>query len=278
MFPIKQLIVGEPDSEREIFLEPESTILSQLAELRQILITQPADIIIQNQSLQFVNIYTNSLYYYARCFPVLFPYGRGCPSDTNSKMKDIKLHAQKMIKRGGGPNGRRFQQTPNYYFTVYNYLMKKRIGGIAMLAQKNHLDGTAMPENIPTVREVNQLIDYLGSTESHLLCPLSADSDGSLSTANRIANTSSDLTNIKKLVARLVPYSKYAQGTEMGIRHEKRNLMALIPSPVINGDGFWRWFITFAPADLYDNRLYEIISNTNDETNTWSQRQLKVPN
>jgi hypothetical protein len=257
-------------------LEPESTVLSQLAELRLLLTTPPANITIQNPSFEFVNIYTNSLYYYAKCFPVLFPYGRGCPSDTNSKLKDIKLHGQKMIKIGGGPSGRRFQQTPNYYFTVYNYLMKKRVGGIAMLAQKSHLDGTALPEKIPTVREVNQLIDYLGSTESHLVEPMSAVTGSSVTTANRETNTTTDLTNIKKLIARLVPYSKHAQGTEMGIRHEKRNLMALIPLPVINGEGFWRWFITFAPADLYDNRLYEIISKTYDETRTWSQRQIKV--
>jgi hypothetical protein len=257
-------------------LEPESTVLSQLAELRLLLTTPPANVTIQNQGFEFVSIYTNSLYYYSKCFPILFPYGRGCPSDTNSKLKDIKLHGQKMIKRGGGPSGRRFQQTPNYYFTVYNYLMKKRVGGIAMLAQKSHLDGTALPEKIPTVREVNQLIDYLGSTDSHLVEPISAATGSSVTTANRETNTTTDLTNIKKLISRLVPYSKHAQGTEMGIRHEKRNLMALIPSPVINGEGFWRWFITFAPADLYDNRLYEIISKTYDETRTWSQRQIKV--
>jgi hypothetical protein len=175
-----------------------------------------------------------------------------------------------MLKRGGGPSGRRFQQTPNYYFTVYNYLMKRKVGGIAMLAQKNHLDGTALPEKVPTVGEVNQLIDYLGSTESHLDDPTSTVSHSCNTT------TTNDMKNIKKLIARLVPYSKHAQGTEMGIRHEKRNLMALIPSPVINGEGFWRWFITFAPADLYDNRLYEIISKTFDETSTWEERQLKV--
>jgi hypothetical protein len=240
------------------------------------LTTPPANITIQNQGYEFVNIYTNSLYYYAKCFPVLFPYGRGCPSDTSSKLSDIKLHSQKMIRRGGGPSGRRFQQTPNYYFTVYNYLMKKKVGGIAMLAQKSHLDGTALPEKIPTVGEVNQLIDYLGSTESHLVDPTRAVSSNFVSTANTETNATHDMTNSKKLIARLVPYSKHAQGTEMGIRHEKRNLMALIPSPVINGEGFWRWFITFAPADLYDNRFYEITSKTFDESITWKERQTKV--
>jgi hypothetical protein len=146
-------------------LDTENTLLTQLEELRAML--APAKIIQRNNDFEFVNGYTNSAYYYSKCFPMLFPFGRGCPSDKNSKLSDIRLHSQKMLKRGGGPNPRRFQQSPNYYFTVYSYLMKQKIGGIAALAQKHNLDGTALPENLPTVGEINDLLDYLGDTTTN---------------------------------------------------------------------------------------------------------------
>lgn len=177
-----------------------------------------------------------------------------------------------MLKRGGGPDGRRFQMTPNYYFTVYSYLMKQKIGGVATLAQKKSHDGNALPETIPTVGEVNSLLDYLGSTTSEI-------TEGPQHTGQqRSPNTQSttDIASIKKLISRLVPYSKVIPGTEMGIRYEKRNLMALIPSPVVNADGYWRWFITFAPADLFDNRLFEITRKIDNEDFTWEEKYHQV--
>lgn len=251
--------------DREILLNPESTIVTQLEELRRILTPPIPSVNKRSNSLQFVSVNTNPLYYYAKSFPVLFPFGRGCPSDVNSNLTDIRLHSQKMLKRGGGPQGRRFQQTPSYYFTVYSYLIKQRIGGIALLAHKTNLDGTAQPENIPTIGEVNQLQSYLGSNHSMSNQPM-----------NTNRSKPHDMEQIKKLISRLVPYSKHMQGTEMGIRLEKRNLMALIPSPVVNANGYWRWFITFAPADLYENRLYEITCKDDTEDYTWEEKEAKV--
>lgn len=81
---------------------------------------------------------------------------------------------------------------------------------------------------------------------------------------------------IQKLISRLVPFSKQLQGTEMGIRYEKKKLMAMLPSPIIEKQGHWRYFITFAPADLYENRLYEIVIKTDNENFTWKERNEKV--
>ena len=262
----KYVLLG---TDRDILLEPESTVMTQLEELRLLLKPPDASITRNCNSLQFVSVYKNSLYYYAKSFPVLFPFGRGCPSDANSKLTDIKLHSQKMLRRGGGPQGRRFQQTPGYYFTVYSYLMKQKIGGGALLAQRATLDGTAQPENIPTVGEVSRLLNYLGSPDSNL-----GQSD--IQQNNQLRYTTQDTVDIQKLVSRLVPYSKNIPGTEMSIRYERKNLMALIPSPVINADGYWRWFITFAPADLYESRLYEIACKEYNENYTWKERQTKV--
>jgi hypothetical protein len=240
-------------------------MISHLEELRRILTPNAPAVTLRSHTFEFVNAYTNAQFYYSKSFPKLFPFGRGCPTDPLTLTNDIKAHSQKLLKRGGGPYGRRFQQTPSYYFTVYSYLMKQKIGGIATLAQKVSLDGTAQPETIPTIGEVDQLLQYLGSNKiPH--CPHVGPSSNP---------QPHDIVNIKKLIARLVPYSKPLHGTEMGIRYEKKNLMALIPSPVINSVGYWRWFITFAPADLYDHRLYEILCKTDTE-DTWAERQIKV--
>lgn len=225
----------------------------------------PVDVILKTNTFEFVTAYSQPQFYYAKCFPLLFPFGRGCPSDANSLLRDIKKHSQKMLKRGGGPQGRRFQQTSSYYFTVYSYIIKQKIGGVAFRSQRSHLDGNAQPENIPTVGEVNKLLQYLGTpTEIHT------------KSAQSQCSTPHDTKALQKLISRLVPYSKNISGTEMGIRYEKRDLLALIPSPVINADGFWRFFITFAPADVYDSLLYEILCKTDNENWTWSERRLKV--
>ena len=110
------------------------------------------------------------------------------------------------------------------------------------------------------------MLDYLGSSTSDIIPPSSTNEK----------RQPQDIVNIKKLIARLVPYSKHLQGTKMGIRFEKKCLTALIPSPVVNAEGYWRWFITFAPADLYEKSLFEITSRTDNENYTWDERRLKV--
>ena len=62
----------------------------------------------------------------------------------------------------------------------------------------------------------------------------------------------------------------------MGIRYEKKKLMAMIPSPIIEKIGHWRYFITFAPADLYENRLFEIVIKSDNENYTWNEKNEKV--
>jgi hypothetical protein len=52
----------------------------------------------------------------------------------------------------------------------------------------------------------------------------------------------------------------------------------LIGSPLLNIDGTWRWFITFAQADVYEPRLYKIyLDDYSGQKNLnwyWSERQL----
>ena len=139
----------------------EDTTITQLEELRLLLAPKVPSVTSRSNLYEFVNPYGNSQHFYAKSFPTLFPYGRGCPSDCHSNVHDLRLHSQKMLKRAGGPDGRRFQGCPDYYFSIYSYLMKQRIGGVAFRAQKSCLDGTSLPDNVPTLGEISQLMTYL---------------------------------------------------------------------------------------------------------------------
>jgi hypothetical protein len=57
-----------------------------------------------------------------------------------------------MLKRGGGKQGRRYQQEPNF-FLLYKLTMQQKIGGIALKAEDVKLDNLDLPETI-TIGEV----------------------------------------------------------------------------------------------------------------------------
>ena len=64
---------------------------------------------------------------------------------------------------------------------------------------------------------------------------------------------------IRKLMQRLIPFSGNLSGSPTHILYERSKLMAMIPSPLITSQGSWRWFVTMAPADLHEHRLFEIL-------------------
>jgi hypothetical protein len=93
---------------------------------REVLLLTPADTdtteeILQNHSGQpssvlqrpplegFASPYRNPEYFLAKCFPVLYPYGRGCPYDRASDIKSFAKHAAPILKRAGAKQGRRYQ-------------------------------------------------------------------------------------------------------------------------------------------------------------------------
>ena len=85
-----------------------------------------------------------------------------------------------------------------------------------------------------------------------------------------------DEIELQKLIKRLIPYSQNLQGSVTHIAYERAKLMAMIPSPTINKLGIWRLFFTVAPADMYENRFYEVVQSPiigeNDES--WKIRTI----
>jgi hypothetical protein len=272
--------VGSGGKESNIFLEVPDSVVSHIEDLCNTLIEPTRSDLERRNNHEFVCQFKNPEYYLSRCFATLYPYGRGCPSDEDSESLSISKYTKHMLCLGGGPSPRRFQQSSNFIFTLYNMEMKRKIGGVAYVAQKRNLDGTVPEAEVaPNISDINNLLQYLtteseGSFQSsHLL-----DSDPCNEVQSNLTQNRYDEKEMQKLIKRLIPYSQSLQGSVTHICHERSKLMAMIPSPVINILGMWRLFFTVAPADLYENRFYEVVQSPICENSieSWNLRTAKV--
>jgi hypothetical protein len=264
---------GSIGYESEILLNTQPTIISELQALRASIGKKLSPEIIRDSNFDFVSQYTHPEYYLAKCFPCLFPYGRGCPTDVNSKIKSIGYHCKLMLSRGGGPHGRAFQNSTNYIFTMYSLEMKRRIGGVAWTTQRKNISESSINEvdSEPIVAEIETLLSYL---ENNNVLENVIDREGGSPDVERLSRDEIIQDQMEKLMKRLIPYSKYLQGTPMQILHEKAKLMALLPSPIVAKDGTWRWFSTLAPADVFENRLFEILAEVSENDGyDWKERE-----
>jgi hypothetical protein len=272
-------MLGSGGKENEILLQTPDTLVSQLEELRNVLMDPSKTGYERSSNHDFVCQYKNPDYYLCRCFASLFPYGRGCPSDKLSSGITMAKYVKHMLCMGGGPNARRFQQSSKFIFTLYTMEMKRKIGGVAYIAQRKNLDGSEVEkEEPPNISDINQLLSYLGGPINQGV----VSGDNESTTQQPISTESTDANynerEMQKLINRLIPYSKSLQGTAPHIAYERAKLMAMIPSPIISKLGLWRLFFTVAPADLFENRFYEVVQSpiTDNTPASWQERVNKV--
>ena len=73
-------------------------------------------------------------------------------------------------------------------------------------------------------------------------------------------------------------YGKRLPGSSLHMKNERNNLLSMLQAPTVQADGIWRWFITFAPADIYEHRLFEILVTyeSNDNILSWEERETKA--
>ena len=230
---------------------------------------------------EFVCQFKNPEFYLSRCFATLYPYGRGCPSDRSCGSISVAKYTKHMLCLGGGPSPRRFQQSSNFIFTVYTMEMKRKLGGVAFVAQKKNFDGSVLePEIVPNISDMNNLLLYLdkSSQSGHQISPTNEIPANNLVQGDNILINKHDEKEMQNLIKRLIPYSQSLQGSVTHIAYERIKLMAMIPSPIINNIGMWRLFFTVAPADLYENRFYELVQSPIMEScvESWKIRTEKV--
>lgn len=236
-------------------------------------LVEPSQRCIQRTAIhEFVCQYKNSEYYLPRCLPTLFPYGRGCPSDANCNDISMANYIKHMLCFGGGPDPRRFQQNAKLIFSMYTMEMRRKIGGVAYLAQRKEHDEQVMDES-PNIKDVNELLSYLDTSNNgdEVLTNLNGVTHSLSSDPLRNAESRNRVAEMEKLIKKLIPYSQSLQGSSSQIVYERGKLMAMISTPIICNYGTWRLFFTKAPADLYESRLYDVVSSriTGSSIESW---------
>lgn len=127
-------------------------------------------------------------------------------------------------------------------------------------------ESASLSQALTSKSVVSTLVDYLeNSVEDEPLDietlyartkERSGDTDAN---AETVTNDAIVLNQVKKLLQRLVPYANQAPGTPMHVNFARKNMLSMVTSSVIVNHACWRWFLTFAFADLHESRLFEII-------------------
>jgi hypothetical protein len=140
--------------------------------------------------------------------------------------------------------------------------MRRRIRGVTYSAQRSHLDDDSTLLSPPTVVEVNEMLQYLQDSDSqnvqHQLHDTSLTTTEQKHSKSVIENVD-EHTKIRRLINRLVPYSEALKGSQTYIANERKKLLSMVSSPLITHEASWRWFLTCAPADVYDHKIFDIL-------------------
>jgi Helitron helicase-like domain at N-terminus len=262
---------------------------------------------------EFVTPISHPEYFWAKCFPCLFPFGQGCPNDPNTmkSLNDIGKFTKTVLQRGGGPHARRFQQCPSFYFAVYHYVTRYRVQGMTYVAQNGRLDSlndevedlsvnglTQIIEELQELQEnvsldpeiistINDTIESLTTTSGNIEDTVtntntntSSTNDPNISTNSQSSRKTLSKQEIKHYLNRLSVYAKILKGTSLYIQNERNKLMAMLASQDITSEGVWRWFLTITPNDLYDSRFYEILAGQGmsweDNSRAYSAKQFPL--
>jgi len=206
---------------------------------------------------EFVHPMTHSHFFWEKTFPMLFPYGHGGPSDPRNQLKNFGEYVKSVLSRGGGHGSRRFQNSPQFIFAAFTMEMRRKIGGVSATAAKNSMLNKSQmnqKDDVVTVKDMTDILTFLNGGVS--------------------SNDTSALTpSIKDLLQRLTPFSKGLKGTPMHMALERKKLYATIQSPVIAQNAHWRYFVTFAPSETHDPRLFDIVANYTHNNDPYSQIQ-----
>lgn len=216
-----------PSSMTNVFLQGGQAFDSNIHQINAIVSGAPPPVVTVRQNGEFVRDYETD-HFMAKAFPVLYPYGKGAPSQFGFKYN--AAYVSHVLHLGGD---RSFQQNPTFLFYSYAWVIRNKVGTISYLASSKE---DFVAEEL-TVQEVQTF-----------LANLKADPySGGITTAEQ-----------RSLLNRLQPFASQVPGTEIYFEKERKNLLTMISSPVTTTEGQWTWFFTEAQPDKY---LAEIFDN-----------------
>lgn len=216
----------------------------------------------------------NYQFFFESAFPNLFPYGIGGMNDIycvgSESDKNLAHFANYSLRQGFESDGRRMQMCSTFILVAYHYEHRRKIGGVCARASSderkinnNEDDNSLDPDNdIITLGMIEKIKQKLNDKEDILV-----DNDiekESIDNAVETCKPSNRETDdkINRLIKRLTPYAKDLAGTLPHILGERKKLLSMICSPTVLSKATWRFFCTFAPADVYESRLFDIITNS----------------
>ena len=200
-------------------------------------------------------------YYWEKCYPHLFPYGRGGPSDSRYCHDKLNLSSfvQRMLQRGGFTlgmkQGRRFQMDPSFIFAAYVNDARRRVASVSVVAADIAANtsmhaNTADPGTV-TVGDIQSVIEDASRQIKAMNPTFDIPYDDPVTEASRIR------LRTKMLIEKLIPYSDYLKGSPIYFALERKKLLSMLTSPAITSEGSWSWFATFAAPEVYESTLYE---------------------
>lgn len=290
------------DTRKEVLLSDTSGIMSQFEKVRTIIAAEQTSrkrkaVGTMHRSSEdnvYVNVYSSPQYYWEKCFPTLYPYGRGGPSDMFFRLKDMQTYFKHILRRGGGQDGRRFQNNPAHMFVCYTFETRRRVGSVAYAATKDETATTTKEltsqELMSTLVEcfsqspedeaiqLEPLFDRVQQekSEEHTKAPEGQSSSASVrdGTGEGIEiNKLETLQKLEKLLQRIVPYAKQLPGTQMHMRYERLNMLSMLTSSAIVTKAHWRWFLTWAFPDKFDSRTFENLIPMGGDIPEWMERE-----
>ena len=117
-----------------LILLPDHCSQAVECQLREVLTGKPVHHVQYNDDEALCAPYTDT-FFYEKCFPNLFPYGRGGPGDGHG-LRNAD-HVKHMMTRGGD---RRCQRSKVYIAVNAKYAIQSRVGGACVRASRGGLD------------------------------------------------------------------------------------------------------------------------------------------
>jgi hypothetical protein len=188
---------GSRGQESNVLLATINSYVHSEDTLREVMNDEYSSVFYRTNNHEYAHPTTHSEYFWEKSFPLLFPYGRGGPSDEKQKHTKFGDFVKSMLNRGGGSNGRRFQNNPNFIFAAFTYQLRLKVGGVAARAaeytERNEKQNATSAIDDVTVKSMVELINYLHDGQ--------LDRDPTRLTPK-----------VKDLLKRLTPFSKDLKG------------------------------------------------------------------